>query len=55
MHGTTMGEADSKYGKDFDAETLVGRGRVLEFLLVFVVFGGFPSGSGRVSYPLGPI
>ena len=36
-------------------ETLLGRGRVPEFLLVFVVFGRFPSVFGRVSYPPGPI
>ncbi len=33
----------------------LGRGRVPDFLWVFVVFGRFPWVSGRVSYPLGLI
>ncbi len=43
------------YGKGVDTQTLLGRGKVPEFLWVFEVFGRFPSVSGRVSYPPGPI
>jgi hypothetical protein len=43
------------YGEGADKETLLGRGRVLEFLSVFGFLGRFPLGFGFVSYPPGPI
>ena len=49
------GVAELLHGKGFDTETPLGRGRVPEFLSVFVVFARFPSVSGRVSCPPGPV
>ncbi len=41
------------YGQGFDTENSLGRGRVPEFLSVFVVSGCFPWVPGLVSYPPG--
>ncbi len=43
------------YGKGFAAVPPSGRGRFLEFLSVFAVFGRFPGAPGRLSYPPDPI
>ncbi len=43
------------YGKGFDTEAPLGRGRVPELLAVLMVFRRFPWVSGRVSSPPRPI
>ncbi len=43
------------YGNGFDTGPLSGRGKVHEFLSVFVVVDRFPWAPGRLSYPPGSI